>query len=209
MYRKMQLENIKKIRSELNIGLTEAKKLSDEFNTIEDAIEYWKEKERKAKIMEENKKYGNLMDWWTFGTEYCKPIDPGHLYLLKPLTPSYCAKLWYKYVSKTHRHLMLVGSDRKIYDEKKINYNWEDGWERDDYSFMTKNIAPLLDWKEEDQIFFFWGRYTGLETTWKLFCEYWIPFMYDDEKNIIINPSSESVLILAVHGCLEIGKRRK
>ena len=96
--------------------------------------------------------------------------------------------------------LANLDSELKFKSEEKQKYAWLNDWNEDNYDAFKEKIAPLFSWHPEDEVLFFWGRNAGLETNWKYLCKYWIAFLYDDEMNIVINPSSSEVLILGVNG---------
>ena len=108
---------------------------------------------------------------------------------------------------------MMVTSDNEwnIKNVKSFNkeWNWCKSWEEDDYSAFEKNVRHRLNWNAKDLIYFFWGRYTATETNWETLYKYWIPFMYEDEMNIVLNPNSMNVLIIGVNGSIAIGERVK
>ncbi len=202
-------DKIKYIRKEIPVGVAEAKQLLDKFSKVEDAISYWKEKVERQERFERAKKYIDINELYEFSPEYCKDIKTEHKAKLKPLATNYCNQLWNEYVTEEHRHLMLIrdNEELKFKELRKCDFNWQDHWDSNNYDAFTNELAPIVDWNLKDTVYFFWGRYNGLETTWEVMCEYWIPFLYEEEKNIIINPQSELVVVLSVHGMVEIGKR--
>ncbi|MTH13988.1 DUF2947 family protein [Flavobacterium sp. LC2016-01] len=155
-------------------------------------------------------KYEALEKFYYFEKEYCYPVltvtDKPQI---KALTDHYCSQLWNEYVSETKHHLMLVNDlkDWKIKNEIKKEYNWQKDWNNNIIEAFEENIKPLLDWKDEDPVFFFWNKFSGIETTWSLICKYWISFLYEDEANILVSPKSKNVIILSVNGNLTIAER--
>ena len=154
-------------------------------------------------------KYVEISEFWEFEKENCENLDEADKQYLKPFSRSYCCKLWNEYVSEKHRHLMLVEnqSDWKIQNKTVQEYNWFEDWNNDQFDAFNVNIAPILNWQENDEVYFFWSRYSGLETEWRFVCKYWMSFLYEDEMNIVINPGSEQVLIIGVNGYVALGSR--
>ncbi len=215
----MSIEDIKHIRDLLNIGLTEAKQLLIENGTVTSAIKKWNDRQAELIELEKNKKYIDFKDWFyikDFFVECSKRFFKDKNTIpnkIKPLTENYSKQLWNTYISEKQRHLMLVKSD----DDWKINkvesfakeWNWGTSWNKEEYPAFEKNVKHRLNWDDEDVIYFFWGRYTAAETNWETLCKYWIPFMYEDEMNIVFNPKSQKVLIIGVHGSIAIGERKR
>ncbi len=157
--------------------------------------------------MRSDEKYGKLEHLWEFGAAYCKEIKPAHKIALKPLSSSYSAKLWEKYVSTTQKHLMQIKKDAEANFKELhlIDYNWLEDWELDNYYAFKQKLAPLVTWDRNDKVYFFWKKSIGIETTWEVFCEYWIPFFYEDEANIIINSNDKKCIVFSSNGMIYIG----
>ncbi len=212
----MSIEEIKHIRDELSIGLAEAKQLLIENGSATSAIKIWNDRQAELLEIEKNKKYIEFKDWFyikEFFVECSQRFFNSQDTIpnkIKPLTENYSKLLWNKYISEKQRHLMLVKSD----DDWNITnvesfakeWNWGTSWNEEDYSAFEKNVKHKLDWKSSDVVYFFWGRYTAAETNWETVYKYWIPFMYEDEMNIILNPKSKKVLIIGVQGSIAIGE---
>ncbi|GAA0718264.1 hypothetical protein GCM10009430_16160 [Aquimarina litoralis] len=213
----MSIEKIKHIRDVLHIGLVEAKQLLIAHGTVESAIEKWKDKQAQLIELEKNKKYINFNDWFyikEFFVECSQQFfntDDTIPNKIKPLSENYARQLWNTYVSEKHRHLMMVKSDEdwNITNVKSFaqEWNWGTSWNQNEYSAFEKHVKDRLDWEDHDIIYFFWGRYTAAEISWETLYKYWIPFMYEDEMNIVINPKSSMVLIIGVSGSIGIGER--
>ncbi|MFD2562868.1 DUF2947 family protein [Aquimarina rubra] len=215
----MNIEDIKHIRNTLNIGLTEAKQLLSEKETVETAIQKWKDAQAEILAIEENKKHIDFKDWFyikDFFVECSQRFFNDNETIpnkIKPLSENYSKELWNKHVSEKHRHLMMVRSDED-WNIKNIQsfaneWSWGTSWNKDDYSAFEKNVKHRLDWNDNDIIYFFWGRYTAAETDWETLYKYWIPFMYEDEMNIVLNLKSKKALIIGVNGSIGIGERRE
>lgn len=201
-------EEIKKIRETLSIGLIEAKSLFEELDDVDAAIEYWRENKRKAELAEQNKKYQDRIGWF-FDPKYCEGLTEEDRAKIKLLRPNYCLKIWSRFVTEKHRHLMLVNSDEdlKYADLKSLNYNWGEDWDLNNDNGLKDGLSDHVNWADDDKVFFLYGRYAGYETTWAVFLRYWLSFFYEDEKNILINPKDETVVIFTVHGQVEVGTR--
>ncbi|WP_103070100.1 DUF2947 family protein [Aquimarina sediminis] len=214
----MSIEKIKHIRDELSIGLTEAKQLLMENGSVASAIKKWKDKQTELGVLQKNKKYIDFKDWFyikEFFVECSQRFFNDNDSIpnrVKPLTENYSKQLWNEYVSEKHRHLILVKSDNDWKVNNVISFakewSWGASWNEGDYPAFEKNVKHRLDWKDDDIIYFFWGRYTATETNWKTLYKYWIPFMYEDEMNTVVNPKSRNVLIIGVNGSIGIGERK-
>jgi hypothetical protein len=204
------LEKINLVRSKLNIGLSVAKELIEKFSDIDLAIASWQkqiEGEQKANL---NKKYDSLNKFYYFENEYCYPtLSDSDKLEINAFANNYCSQLWNKYVSESKKHLMLINNPEewKIKNEIKKEYNWQNDWNETNTEAFNENVKPLIDWKEDDEVVFFWNKYSGIESKWDMICKYWISFLYDDESNIIINPKSKQVIILSTNGNLSIAER--
>jgi hypothetical protein len=204
------LEKINFIRLKLNIGLSAAKELIDEFNDVDLAVESWKkqiEEEQKSSL---NQKYDPPEKFYYFENEYCYPtLTDYDKPEIKAFASNYCSELWSKYISESKKHLMLINNSEewKIKNEIKKEYNWQKDWNDTNIGAFNENVKPLIDWEEDDEVMFFWNKYSGIESKWNIICKYWISFLYDDESNIIINPKSKKVIILSTNGSLSIAER--
>jgi|GEM_PF-2055497 len=205
----MDIEKVKQIRDKTSLGLNESKKLLEKYGTVEKSLVQWHLESQWMEEQKASRKYEDIDDLWVFKEKWCENIKESDKPFLKPLSDKYCAELWAEYVSEQHRHLMLVNDDAEWKIKEKViqEYSWMPDWNNDNISAFQENIAPLLNWNTDEQVYFFWGRNSGLETQWKYLCCYWIAFLYDDEMNIVINPKSEKVLILGVHGYVATGTR--
>ncbi|OXA70529.1 hypothetical protein B0A67_14965 [Flavobacterium aquidurense] len=155
-------------------------------------------------------KYDAPEKLYCFENEYCTPaLTKDDKAKIKALTDDYCSELWDKYVSKNKRHLMLINhpEELKIKNEIKKEYNWQNDWNESNIDAFNKNVKNLIDWDEDDSVLFFWNKFSGIETTWRLICKYWISFLYEDEANIVINPKSKKVIILSTNGNLSLADR--
>lgn len=155
-------------------------------------------------------KYDAPEKLYCFENEYCTPaLTKDDKAKIKALTDDYCSELWDKYVSKNKRHLMLINhpEELKIKNEIKKEYNWQNDWNESNIDAFNKNVKNLIDWDEDDSVLFFWNKFSGIKTTWRLICKYWISFLYEDEANIVINPKSKKVIILSTNGNLSLADR--
>jgi hypothetical protein len=204
------LEKINLVRSKLNISLSAEKELIDKFNNVDLAIESWEkqiEDEQKASL---DKKYDSLEKFYYFENEYCYPtLTDFDKPEIQAFTNNYCSQLWNKYISESQKHLMLINNPDqwKIKNEIKKEYNWQNDWNETNTEAFNEIVKPLIDWEEDDEVMFFWNKYSGIESKWGIICKYWISFLYDDESNIIINPKSKKVIILSTNGNLSIAER--
>lgn len=204
------LEKINLVKLKLNIGLSAAKELIDKFNDVDLAIESWEkqiEDEQKASL---DKKYDSLEKFYYFENEYCYPtLTDFDKPEIKAFTNNYCSQLWNKYISESQKHLMLINNPDqwKIKNEIKKEYNWQNDWNETNTEAFNENVKPLIDWEEDDEVMFFWNKYSGIESKWGIICKYWISFLYDDESNIIINLKNKKVIILSTNGNLSIAER--
>lgn len=132
---------------------------------------------------------------------------------VKPLSENYAQELWNKNISKKYGHAIMMQSDKdwRINNIQSFakDWNWEASWSEDDYSAFEKNVKHRLDWEAEDIIYFFWNHHTAAETDWEILYKYWIPFMYEDEMNMVFNPKSKKVLLIGVNGSIAVGERIK
>lgn len=155
-------------------------------------------------------KYDAPEKLYCFENEYCTPaLTKDDKAKIKALTDDYCSELWDKYVSKNKRHLMLINhpEELKMKNEIKKEYNWQNDWNESNIDAFNKNVKNLIDWDKDDSVLFFWNKFSGIETTWRLICKYWISFLYEDEANIVINPKSKKVIILSTNGNLSLADR--
>ena len=205
------LEKINFVRLKLKIGLIEAKKLVDKFSDVNLAINYWEKQIEEERSTLQNQKYDSIDKLYYFENDYCIPIlEDCDKSKIRVLSNNYCSELWNEYVSEKHKHLMLINEAEnwKIENEISKDYNWEKDWNENNIKAFEENIKPLIDFKEDDKILYFWSKYAGIETEWKIICKYWIAFLYEDESNIIINPKKSKVLILSTNGNISIGNRK-
>lgn len=204
------LEKIKQIRQELSIGLSEAKELFLEFEDVDLAVNYWRGKKREIEIAEKNKKYEDELDWF-FDSEHCPNLKEEEKEKINLLTPNFCRKIWTRYVSKRRNHLMQVNSadEWNIEHLELLDFKWGAAWDNDNNDYFKEKLPALVNWNPNDKVFFLYGKYGGYEATWEFFLTYWINFFYEDEKNILINPKSDTVIIFTVHGLVEKGKLKE
>ncbi len=110
-----------------------------------------------------------------------------------------CISKWEEFVSEKNRHFMLLNDDEwpsEIVRSNNSFYNWFDDWNNNNYSGFG-SILKKLDIPLENQIFLFWMKEIAAETTWDIFCKFWINFLYEDEGVILVVQNSNKALILS------------
>lgn len=123
-------------------------------------------------------------------------IDWQGIYVLNQEESS---SLWQRYISPTNRHFMLLGDDEwpsKILKNGDFIYNWSQDW-NDNNIDDFKNILLKLNIPAEAEIVFFWMQEIAIRTTWQIFINNWINFLYEDEGCILLILEKRKILILS------------
>jgi hypothetical protein len=140
----------------------------------------------------------SLEKFYFFEEGYCIPVlEEKDKVKIQFLTEEECSDFWEKYVSKKYDHWLQIPINESI---NYLNYNWEKDWIENNIEAFDVHIKPLIGYQNNDEVLFFWNKSTGVKTEWNIICKYWITFLFEDEGNILINPSHPSVLYLSTHG---------
>ena len=129
-----------------------------------------------------------------------RDVSPADLAAILTFTQAYSATLWNRYVSAKGRHLMLMDDSdwpNQAGGEHQTLPWYPDNLPAEDE--FAEQLAKQVPFVPSDKIYFFWGKYTGVETTWELFLRYWPRFFFDDEGPILVVPSSMTAIVF----CLE------
>jgi hypothetical protein len=137
-------------------------------------------------------------NFYFFENDYCLPaLEESDKMKIQFLSEDECSTYWEKYVSKKHDQLLQIPINENI---NYLNYNWEKDWIENNTEAFNVHIKPLIVYQNNDEVLFFWNKSTGVKTEWSIVCKYWIAFLFEDEGNILINPSHPTVLFLSTHG---------
>ncbi len=110
-----------------------------------------------------------------------------------------CSEKWAQFVSTKSRHLMLMQEDEwpaKIVAENKYWYHWLDDWNDENFTHFS-TLLSTIDISELSTVYVFWMKEVGLKTNWKVFCNNWGNFLFEDEGCILVIPDSELALIFS------------
>lgn len=124
------------------------------------------------------------------------------------LTESECAEKWNDYVSAVSRHFMLMTNDEwpaKITTAEACWYHWIEDWNNNHITIFRERLQGI-GIPSNSPIFIFWMKETGIKTTWGVFCDNWINFLYEDEGCILVVPNQEVSVILS-NGFAWLGTR--
>lgn len=104
---------------------------------------------------------------------------------------------------------MLLDSTewKSLIQDDIIIYNFEQDWNNNNYIGLQEVLTKFVQFNADNTIFFFWGRNSGVETTWEVFLKYWINFLFDDEGPVLINPDSNIIIIFGPNGNVIKGER--
>lgn len=203
------IEKIKSVRAELGIGVVEAKLLVDQFDTAELAVEHWHQKQEEERQIELARKFEDPKFYlksciWNF-----KAIDPADISSLNCFSNNYAKLLWNEYVSEKSNHLMRPDAEEfwKFKNTKQLSYNWIDDWDNRQYPAFQENMQAAIDWDLEAEIYLLWGRYSGFKMKWSIFFKYWVPFLYQTYRTVIINPNDKKIIIFEEFGSITLGER--
>ena len=155
------------------------------------------------KYVDMNKYEGN---WFFY--DKAVPVNEQDIKLIKPLTKQYSIFLWSKYISQKNRHLMLLEKNEWPNLLKIQEYNWAEDWNERNYNGLSEYLINKASFIDDDLIYFFWMKETGVETTWAIFLKYWINFLFEDEGPILISPEKDDAFSFGPSGTVLIGKRK-
>jgi hypothetical protein len=127
---------------------------------------------------------------------------------IKPLSEEYSSNLWEEFISKKNRHLRLLDREEWPSSLKRINYNFIDDWNSNNYEGLAYNLGEEVSFEENELILFFWMKECAIETTWGMFLKYWVNFLFDDEGPILISTEKEEAVSFSTTGLVFVGKRR-
>lgn len=105
-------------------------------------------------------------NWWFYEESIRVPDE--EITKIKPLTEIYSKLLWGKYINTEKRHLMLCGKN-EVPPLQRIEYNWQDDWDINEYKNMRNCLRDILSYKDEDIIFILYMKEISIETTWSIF----------------------------------------
>ncbi len=209
------LDQIKQIRDQLGIGLTEAKSLIEEFDTPEKAIEAWHRLQEEKRLEEEAREFVDPTEWANDWYWERRPIDAEDLEVMKCLSKNYGKRLWVEFVTEHADHLMRRDIEKhwKIRNNQLVTIpgNGDYNWEADSADNQLRGLEAFLDrylnWNSKDAVYLFFGRYSAYQLTWELFLKYCDPLLFYSYGVVLVNVNDPKVVIFEEHGYIQIGER--
>ena len=126
-------------------------------------------------------------DWPFFDNE--NVIEENFLTEIFPLSESSSREIWRTYicVNPQSRHPMLLPDfawPNKILASINTVY-WQSDWE-DESSFIFYDwLCQTIPWPLDTRVIFSESLEYSIETSWKMFCNYWRHFLFEDEGPIL------------------------
>ena len=158
-----------------------------------------------------NEKYIPLATYageWMF-TDESIPVPAENLVFIKPLQPVYSKTLWARLVTPTHDHLMLLpaAKHQQVFGPREAGPFWyADDWEANVTQRISTILQECIPWAPRTVVYFFWSAHQGIETTWQLFVQHWLNFLFEDEAAILVSEETRHVVNFSL-GRLWIGTR--
>jgi Protein of unknown function (DUF2947) len=127
-------------------------------------------------------------------------ITAEDLQYIKPLTKEYSRQLWCKYVSSRGRHLMLL-HERDWPRRQRLIHTFRVSTspiaDEEEQLYFVEKLCEWIELQSTEKVIFFWGKSSGIQTTWSMFLRYWTCSMFDDEGCILIIPSTTKVVTIS------------
>jgi hypothetical protein len=141
--------------------------------------------------------------WYFLGAGDDEPyVTAEDLQYIKPLTKEYSRQLWCKYVSSRGWHLMLL-HERDWPRRGRVLYTFSANTSprADDVEqlYFVEQLSKWLELQSTERVIFFWGKNSGIQTTWSMFLRYWTCYMFDNEGCILIIPVTTKAVIISNH----------
>jgi hypothetical protein len=138
------------------------------------------------------------------------PVPEAALSLIRPLDEGYCRSIWSKYVRSAVGHWRLLENGTWVHDilERGFRFRWVDDWNKGEHERVSEFLGEHVGWPDDTKVFLLWGERTGIETTWRVFLDNWISFLFEDEWPILLTPDDSKAIVFAPGANLYIGERR-
>ena len=118
---------------------------------------------------------------------------------IRVLEEESCVSLWKSLVSNESRHFMLLNDTEwpsLIVNKNDVFYHWLDDWNINKSENFKQELLKLPISKNEI-IYYFWMQEIGIKTTWSVFCDNWINFLYEDEGCVLVCLENKTSLIFS------------
>jgi hypothetical protein len=115
------------------------------------------------------------------------PIPKEYLIKIKPLEENSSGYFWDTNISSRNKHPMrLDDSDWFSSLNLQALCQWQSAWNKNEYSRIKSTLRNQVSWEDNTVVYMCWHRSVIIETTWEIFSEYWINFLFEDEGPILI-----------------------
>ncbi len=137
------------------------------------------------------------------------PVDPADLAGIKPLASNGALQIWQQLISSRANHSELFHKEdwpmlKQTWEQQSSQ--WQDIWESD-ANELPSSVLEALNWEPETVIYFCYHSENIIETTWKIFKQYWKNFLFLDDGPILIGKRREQALQFLSDGQVKIGIR--
>lgn len=136
-------------------------------------------------------------------------VSDDDLKQIKPLTKESSSNNWNRLISEKHRHLALYRTAEQTWLNalERLDYNWEDDWNKNDMKSFAVFLSSKLNIPEDEPVWFFWMKESGVKTKWGVFLRNWINFLYEDEAPVLYVEGKNTAILFRPGGMVFAGKK--
>lgn len=127
---------------------------------------------------------------------------------IKPLSSEYSSLIWEKFISREKQNMASLEQYEWPMQLKKQDYNWIDDWNCNNLKRLSDFLLDKVNLADNDMIIFYWMKGTAVETTWRIFLNNWLNFLFESEGNLLVSFSTGDAIRFDSSGNFYIGKRK-
>jgi hypothetical protein len=144
---------------------------------------------------------------WIFQVEDVV-VDEKDLSDIKPLSSEYSSLIWEKFISRKKQNIASLEQHEWPMQLKKQDYNWMNDWNNNNLKGLSNFILNKVNLYDNDIIIFYWMKGTAVETTWRIFLNNWINFLFESEGNLLVCFRKGDSIRFDSSGNFYVGKRK-
>ncbi len=147
--------------------------------------------------------------WGWYFTCNDPPIPLEDLARINPLAEWYSCQMWEAFVSKDHRHIMLLSPEEwpAQVTKRPSSAYWLDDWNNAIIDNFAPKIATMIDIPLETLVYVFWMQEQAVKCPWRLFIKYWRNFLFEDEAVLLLQEHNKTILLFNATGYVWVAQR--
>lgn len=191
-----KLEKVKFLIYKYGLTILEAKKLVDQFESVDEIVHFLKNT--------------GSIDFWTkfmkreehfnrYG-HYLFHLKEEHKHKVSFMDQDFYKKVRDEYFPQKNPYGYKYYSDDffGLYDLKPL----------DDMTYELYDLLSKFEWKKDSVVYYLGLAPSCIKSIWEIVCEYWTDSIHEDKFNLIINPESE-IFLTSIEYDVYIGKKTK